>query len=72
MKPVRLLPLTLCFALILLAFVSTAAAQDEPAPPEPKGLRPDAPPYALRGPHPVGVREFLIEAVSQLLPAESR
>ncbi len=32
---------------------------------EPHGLRPDAPNYAIRGPHPVGVRNFEIEATNE-------
>jgi predicted dienelactone hydrolase len=31
------------------------------SPPEPHGLRPDAPPYAVRGPYPVGTRNYTIE-----------
>ena len=45
----------------------------EPRPPQ--GLRPDAPPYAVRGPYAVGVRDFVIDtpdrkiAVSVWYPA---
>jgi predicted dienelactone hydrolase len=41
---------------LLLLAVMPLAAQDEGPPPT--GLRPDAPPYALRGPHPVGFMTF--------------
>lgn len=41
--------LTGCIVIILLALVSPVAAQ-----------RPDAPPYAQRGPYPVGTREIVI------------
>jgi predicted dienelactone hydrolase len=48
--------------LLLLAFVLPSAAQEE-GPPH-VGLRPDAPEYALRGPHWVGTTEFVIEPES--------
>ncbi|MBM4028468.1 MAG: hypothetical protein FJ280_24190, partial [Planctomycetes bacterium] len=39
-----------------------AAAKEAAAPPKPRGLRPDAPTYGVRGPYPVGVRNFAIAA----------
>lgn len=44
----------------VLATMPSVGAQEGPKP-EAVGLRPDAPPYALRGPHPVGTMEFIIE-----------
>ena len=49
--------------LIVVCFSMSAApvlAQDTPTP-EPVGLRPDAPEYALHGPYWVGTQEFVIE-----------
>ncbi len=51
------------FALILVVAVlskTVALAQNQPQP-EPVGLRPDAPQYALHGPYWVGTQAFLIE-----------
>ena len=45
-----------------LAMHSSAVAQGHPPP---QGLRPDAPPYAVRGPYWVGTREFVIEPASE-------
>lgn len=44
---------------------------DEPEPAamvEPRGLRPDAPPYAVHGPHAVSTREFTIETAGRTVP----
>jgi predicted dienelactone hydrolase len=46
---------------LLLFFPFSLAAQDEPLVPEPVGLRPDAPTYALHGPYWVGTQEFVLE-----------
>ena len=43
---------------LLMLLVTPLAAQE--ATPEPVGLRPDAPTYALHGPYWVGTREFVI------------
>ncbi len=54
------------FALILIAIllsISVVFAQD--ATPEPVGMRPDAPTYALHGPYWVGAREFTINPDSK-------
>ena len=48
--------LVVCFALL----VGPVVAQDAPTP-EPVGLRPDAPQYALHGPYWVGTQEFEAE-----------
>ncbi len=47
---------------LLLAVHFSVMAQ---SPPGPQGLRPDAPPYALRGPHWVGTTEFVIDPDSE-------
>jgi predicted dienelactone hydrolase len=44
---------------VLLALVSSAAAQEDPAR---TGFRPDAPTYAVRGPYHVGARAFVDES----------
>ena len=57
----------LCFFImvgLLLVLAAPVAAQEAPTP-EPVGLRPDAPTYALHGPHWVGTREFVIEPDSE-------
>ena len=52
---------TFVFLLVVcLVFVGPLAAQDAPTP-EPVGLRPDAPEYALHGPYWVGVTEYTID-----------
>lgn len=55
----RFFGLYIIFFLLVLAV--PVRAQDEPLVPEPVGLRPDAPTYALHGPYWVGTQEFLIE-----------
>ncbi len=50
-------------SLLTFAFALPLAAQDTTIP-EPVGLRPDAPPYALRGPHWVGFRTRIVESGS--------
>lgn len=50
-------------ALLITALPVSILAQEEEAP---TGFRADAPPYALRGPHPVGVRTY--EGGSELRP----
>lgn len=55
---------------LLLLVLLASACQPITRPPTalPQGLRPDAPPYAIRGPHSVGVRDFVIgESDDQLL-----
>lgn len=54
MKRYILLVLVVMLALVLVP----AAAQDEPPR---QGIRPDAPPYAIRGPYAVGTMELVIE-----------
>ena len=70
MKTTKLLPFVICLSLLLVmfgpAYAAPAGAQESEDPvPERQGLRADAPPYAVRGPFPVGVREFLIEAAGE-------
>ena len=48
---------------LLLAFAAPVEAQEAPTP-EPVGLRPDAPTYALHGPHWVGTMGFAAETPS--------
>jgi predicted dienelactone hydrolase len=52
------------FALLLVVclvlLVGPVAAQDAPTP-EPVGLRPDAPPYAVHGPYWVGVTDYTLD-----------
>lgn len=50
----------LLIVVLALALAPLANAQ-EGTTPEPVGLRPDAPPYALHGPYWVGTREFVID-----------
>jgi predicted dienelactone hydrolase len=45
-------------------FVSVVSAQDSEGT-ERTGFRPDAPPYAICGPHPVGVQDFVLDADSE-------
>lgn len=47
---------------MLLGAWQPVLAQESPPAPEPQGLRPDAPPYGVRGMYPVGVRDFSIDA----------
>ncbi|MEP0761402.1 MAG: hypothetical protein HRF48_01555, partial [Chloroflexota bacterium] len=51
----RFLVLLIVVALIVPGVV-WVGAQDEA--PQPMGFRPDAPPYGVRGPHPVGAMAF--------------
>jgi predicted dienelactone hydrolase len=53
----RFVRLTFYLTCFLLLTFSITYAQEQPQP-EPLGLRPDAPPYALHGPYWVGAREF--------------
>lgn len=46
-----------CLLVVLFVCAGSLAAQDAPTP-EPVGLRPDAPQYALHGPYWVGTRSF--------------
>lgn len=48
------------FVGLLLLLAAPLAAQDEG--PQRTGFRPDAPPYAIRGPHPVGTMDMVIDA----------
>ncbi len=50
---------------LLLSAALPVLAQEEPPAPEPTGIRYDAPPYAVDGPHAVGVRYFTIPAVGE-------
>lgn len=52
----RFLVKLLCLVLLSLIF-TVVGAQDESA----QGLRPDAPPYALRGPYAVGTADFVVD-----------
>jgi predicted dienelactone hydrolase len=49
--------------------VAPSAPAETPAeagpPSAPRGLRPDAPPYAVRGPYAVGVRDFTVEGTQE-------
>jgi predicted dienelactone hydrolase len=58
-NPFKSIGFVLLIGLLALA-VMPLAAQDEGPPPR-TGLRPDAPPYAIRGPHPVGTMEMVID-----------
>jgi predicted dienelactone hydrolase len=49
---------------VLFALLAPAAAQDAPTP-EPVGLRPDAPTYAVHGPYWVGTQELIIDEESE-------
>ena len=53
----------LCFFIMvgLLLVLAAPVEAQEAATPEPVGLRPDAPTYALHGPYGVGTREFVVE-----------
>lgn len=55
-----LVPILLIVVLVL-ALAPLAGAQEGTTTPEPVGLRPDAPPYALHGPYWVGTRELVID-----------
>jgi len=50
--------LTLLLLLALLVSACQPIVRTEPLPPQ--GLRPDAPPYGIRGPYAVGARDFAI------------
>ena len=58
---------TSLFVLVIaaLAVVPLVSAQEGP---QAVGLRPDAPPYAVHGPYPVGTMEFVIEDPERPLP----
>ena len=65
-----MLPLKRMSIILILAALILSACQpiSRPAPPEPQppqGLRPDAPPYGVRGTYPVGARDFSIDAGDQ-------
>jgi predicted dienelactone hydrolase len=53
------------YLIAALALISLLVGACQPVMPvaeqPPSGIRPDAPPYAVRGPHPVGVRDFVVE-----------
>jgi predicted dienelactone hydrolase len=57
--------LILLLIVVLLAPMSALAQDGEK---ERKGIRPDAPTYGVRGPHPVGVLEFVIEDEERPIP----
>ncbi len=50
------------------ASAPVAAAPEAAAMAEPRGLRPDAPPYAVHGSYAVGAREFTIENAGRTAP----
>ncbi|MBN2471601.1 MAG: alpha/beta fold hydrolase [Anaerolineae bacterium] len=56
--------LAILFVLPIVVGAPVAGAQGDGGP-APVGLRPDAPQYALRGPHWVGTREFVIDPDSE-------
>lgn len=66
----KYLQLILFTGLLLFVMLTLPlAAQDESGPPQ-VGLRPDAPQYALHGPHWVGVYEFTLDADHRENPLE--
>jgi predicted dienelactone hydrolase len=54
-------------ALVIAALPVSVGAQEGDEP-QRTGLRPDAPPYGVRGPYPVGTMEFVIEDDERPLP----
>jgi predicted dienelactone hydrolase len=49
-----------CLVLLVILLISACQPITQPTPLPRQGLRPDAPPYAIRGPLAVGVRDFVI------------
>ena len=53
----------------LVALISSACQPIVPPEPQPPhGLRPDAPPYGIRGPYAVGARDFVIPTGAETVP----
>ncbi|MBL8152656.1 MAG: hypothetical protein JNM70_00610 [Anaerolineae bacterium] len=52
------------FAILMLIVLLTGAVMGQDEAPARSGLRPDAPPYAVRGPYPVGYQTMVIESGS--------
>jgi len=63
-RHLRLILSVMLIAALALGLIPLATAQEGEEPPR-TGLRPDAPPYGVRGPHPVGTMEFVIEPDSE-------
>jgi predicted dienelactone hydrolase len=63
MKKFAAILLIVVLVLPALMVVPGVGAQDDEEPPR-TGFRPDAPPYAIRGPHPVGMQDFVLDADS--------
>ncbi len=63
-RHLRLILSVILIATLALGLIPLATAQEGEAPPR-TGIRPDAPPYGVRGPHPVGTMEFVIEPDSE-------
>jgi predicted dienelactone hydrolase len=57
---------TVVLTLLILSTLSVSVSAQEDALPSRSGLRPDAPPYGVRGPHPVGARDITIDTQSGL------
>lgn len=60
--------LILLVALTLALLISGCQPITRPEPQPPQGLRPDAPPYAVRGPFAVGARDFVMADGNYMVP----
>jgi predicted dienelactone hydrolase len=62
----RIAPVALVILLLIAVLPFAATAQEGES--ARTGFRPDAPPYGIRGPHPVGVQSFVVEDEERPLP----
>lgn len=63
----RIFPVVVIAVLMIAALPVNVLAQESKEPVR-TGLRPDSPPYGIRGPYPVGTMEFVIEDEERPLP----